>query len=288
MGIELSITGETKLTGLVGGSTITGSFSPMMHTASFKEIGINAVYISFPINFEDLESAVKGLEAIAVGYNVTMPYKTHICQFLDDLSPAAELMGAVNTVEIRDGKSLGHNTDGAGFVENLRLLGVNPKEKIVTVIGAGGAGSAIFTQLALDEVSEVHIFNIRDGFWDATEKRISSLAAKTGVAINLHDLDDRDMLKESIRQSNILVNATHIGAGKYEDQSIVDEKMLHDGLVVADTVYKPLETKLIKMAKAKGLLTAPGAGMLLQQAALAERIWFGVDMPLEKIRKEFF
>lgn len=288
MGIELSINGETKLTGLVGGSTITGSFSPMMHTASFKEVGVNAVYVSFPIDQEDLEITVKGLEKIAVGYNVTMPYKTQICKLLDGLSPAADLMGAVNTVEIRDGQSFGHNTDGAGFVENMRLLGVDPKGKIVTVIGAGGAGSAIFTQLALDEVSEIRVFNIQDIFWDSTKERIGDLAKKTGVIISLHNLDDRNVLRNSIKDSDVLVNATHIGAGKFEGQSTVDEDMLHDDLIVADTVYKPLETKLINMAKAKGLVVAPGVGMLLQQAALAERIWFGTDMPIETIRQKFF
>lgn len=288
MEIELSITGETKLTGLIGGPTITGSFSPMMHTTSFKEVNVNAIYVSLPINQEDLEAAVRGLEKFAVGYNVTMPYKTQICKFLDSLSPAAELMGAVNTVEIRNGKSFGHNTDGAGFVENLRRLGTDPKGKTVTVIGAGGAGSAIYTQLALDKASEINVFNIRDGFWDTTKKRVEYLSERTGIKITLHDLEDKTALKNSIYQSDILVNATSIGAGKYEGQSPVEEDMLHNNLVVADTVYKPLETKLIKMAKAKGLLTAPGVGMLLQQAALAERIWFGTEMPIEKIREQFF
>ena len=288
MGIELQISGKTKLTGLLGGSSITGSFSPMMHTASFKEVGIDAVYVSFPIEQDDLEAAVNGLQKIAVGYNVTMPYKTQICKFLNGLSPAAELMGAVNTVEIREGKSFGHNTDGAGFVENIRLFGFEPKGKIVTIIGAGGAGSAIFTQLALDGVAEIRVFNIKDSFWEVTKNRVVELSSKTNVSVSLHDLENRNELRESIAQSDLLVNATSVGAGDLEGQSNVNEDMLHEGLLVADTVYKPLETKMIQMAKSQGLVTAPGVGMLLQQAALAEKIWFGTDMPVDLIRKNFF
>ena len=88
---------------------------------------------------------------------------------MDELSPAAKLMGAVNTVEIRDGKCIGHNTDGAGFVENIKNVGFDPKGKIATVIGAGGAGSAVFTQLALEQVEEIYVYNIKDSFWDSTE-----------------------------------------------------------------------------------------------------------------------
>lgn len=212
MGIDLTVSGETKLTGLVGGSGITSSFSPRMHTASFAEVGVDAVYLSFPITPEMLGDVVRGLQDIAVGYNVTMPYKTYICELLDGLSPAARLMGAVNTVVVKDGKSYGHNTDGAGFSENLRLHGFDPSGKKVTIVGAG------------------------------------------------------DLI----------------------DQCVIDEGMLHEGLTVADTVYNPVESKLIKMAKAHGLAAYGGLGMLLQQAALAEKIWFGTDMPIELIREKLF
>lgn len=288
MGIRLDITGNTKLAGLVGGATITHSSSPTMHTASFKEVGVDAVYLSFPAELESLEAMVDGLEKVAIGYNVTMPFKTHICKYMDGLSPAAELMGAVNTVEIRDGKSYGHNTDGAGFVENIRSLGFEPKGKVATIIGAGGAGSAVFTQLALEGVKKINIFNMRDEFWEATQQRIQNLSERTGVPVELHDLENKQELKEAIAESDLLANATRVGAGDLEGQSNVDPDMLHDNLFVADTVYNPEETKLIQMAKEKGLSTAPGIGMLLQQAALAEKIWLGIDMPIEYIRNNFF
>lgn len=288
MKIDLAISGETKLTGLVGGSGITSSFSPRMHTASFAEVGVDAVYLSFPIAPEMLGEVVQGLQDIAVGYNVTMPYKTYICKYLDGLSPVARLMGAVNTVEIKDGKSYGHNTDGAGFSENLRVNGFNPSGKKVTIVGAGGAGSAVSTQLALDGAVSISIFNIRDEFWEKTAGRINRLAEETGVGVSLEDLNDRTSLASSIADSDLFVNATRVGAGDLIDQCVIDEDMLHEGLTVADTVYNPVESKLIKMAKAHGLAAYGGLGMLLQQAALAEKIWFGTDMPIELIREKLF
>ena len=288
MKIDLAISGETKLTGLVGGSGITSSLSQRMHTASFAEVVGDAVCLSFPIAPEMLGEVVQGLQDIAVGYNVTMPYKTYICKYLDGLSPAARLMGAVNTVEIKDGKSYGHNTDGAGFSENLRVNGFNPSGKKVTIVGAGGAGSAVSTQLALDGAASISIFNIKDEFWEKTVGRINRLEEETGVGVSLEDLNDRASLASSIADSDLFVNATRVGAGDLIDQCVIDEDMLHEGLTVADTVYNPVESKLIKMAKAHGLAAYGGLGMLLQQAALAEKIWFGTDMPIELIREKLF
>ncbi len=158
----------------------------------------------------------------------------------------------------------------------------------MTIVGAGGAGSAVSTQLALDGAASISIFNIRDEFWDKTITRIESLSKETGVKVTLSDLAERDHLASSIAESDLFVNATRVGAGDLIDQCVIDEDMLHEGLTVADTVYNPVESKLIKMAKAHGLAAYGGLGMLLQQAALAEKIWFGTDMPIELIREKLF
>ncbi len=164
MGIDINISGATKLVGLVG-SPVEHSMSPSNAQRFVPKMGVNAVYTAFDVTPDKLADVVKGLaEMGAVGYNVTMPCKTCVGQYLDELTPAAELMGAVNTVVIKDGKSIGHNTDGAGFVENLRRHGFDPEGKVVTIVGAGGAGSAIFTQLALDGVACVNVFNLKDDF----------------------------------------------------------------------------------------------------------------------------
>ena len=286
--LTLDITGHTRLLGLVG-TTVQHSMSPAMHTASFAKLGVDAVYLGFYVDNDQLEQAVKGLVSLgALGYNVTMPCKTYIGQYLDELSPEAELMGAVNTVVIKEGKSIGYNTDGAGFVQNMRLAGCDPKGKVATVIGAGGAGSAVFTQFALEGVKELHVFNQKDEFWDHTQQRIETLAQATNVSVSLDDLADRTQLARSITSSDIVVNATRVGMIPQTDACLVDEDMLHEGLFVADTVYEPHETKLIKMAKEHGLVGVGGLGMLLQQAALAERIWLGVDMPIDYIKETFF
>lgn len=282
------ISGTTKLVGLLG-SPVTQSMSPAMHTASFAKMGIDAVYLGFDVQPEQLESVVKGFaEAGVTGYNVTMPCKTKVLPYLDELTPVAELMGAVNTVVIKDGKSIGDNTDGAGFVRNMKLHGFEPEGKVITVAGAGGAGSAVFTQLALDGVVAINIFNRHDDFWDVTQKKIMELSSKTGVPMVLGDLDDKELLARAIRDSDLFVNATRVGMAPIEDECVIDEDMLHEGLFVADTVYEPRETKLIRMAKEHNLQTAPGLGMLLQQAALGEKIWFDVDMPTDYIEEEFF
>lgn len=282
------ISGTTKLVGLLG-SPVTQSMSPAMHTASFAKMGIDAVYLGFDVQPEQLESVVKGFaEAGVTGYNVTMPCKTKVLPYLDELTPVAELMGAVNTVVVRDGKSIGDNTDGAGFVRNMKLHGFEPEGKVITVAGAGGAGSAVFTQLALDGVVAINIFNRHDDFWDVTQKKIMELSSKTGVPMVLGDLDDKELLTRAIKNSDLFVNATRVGMAPIEDECVIDEDMLHEGLFVADTVYEPRETKLIRMAKEHNLQTAPGLGMLLQQAALGEKIWFDVDMPTDYIEEEFF
>ena len=278
------------------GDPVAHSLSPVMHNALYQELG----KVKWPfsrwhysaVRCANEEEAAYQIDLVRTGryrgMNVTMPYKTYICKYLDGLSPAARLMGAVNTVEIKDGKSYGHNTDGAGFSENLRGNGFNPSGKKVTIVGAGGAGSAVSTQLALDGVASISIFNIKDEFWEKTAGRINRLAEETGVGVSLEDLNDRASLASSIADSDLFVNATRVGAGDLIDQCVIDEDMLHEGLTVADTVYNPVDSKLIKMAKAHGLAAYGGLGMLLQQAALAEKIWFGTDMPIELIREKLF
>ena len=288
MGEKLGISGHTKTIALIG-SPVEHSMSPAMHTAAFDKLGLDYAYLVYDVQPDDLESVVKGMKAMGVaGYNVTMPLKTLILPYLDELSDAAKLMGAVNTVVMQDGKAIGHNTDGAGFMRNLKENGVDIIGKKMTIVGAGGAGSAIFTQAALDGVKEIDVFNIRDNFYDATEKRIGELAAKTGCNITLHDLDDKDDLRASVAASQLFVNASRVGMPPMEDQCTLEEDMLHDGLAVADTVYNPRVTKLLAMAAEHGNKAVSGLGMLLWQAAIGENIWTGQEMPVDYIEEKFF
>lgn len=289
MGETDRISGRTKTIAVVG-SPIEHSLSPAMHNTAFEHLGIDCVFLAYDVPDEDdLEAAVKGMQALGfVGCNITMPYKTKVLPFLDELSPAAEIMGAVNTVVFKDGKSIGHNTDGAGFMRNIKNAGVDIIGKKITIVGAGGAASAIFTQAALDGVAEISVFNRKDAFFEATEKKIASIAERTGCKMELIPLDEQEKLRESVAESVLFVNATRVGMPDMADQSTLDPNFMVDGLAVADTVYEPRKTKLIKDAEAKGLITVPGLGMLLQQASIGEEIWVEAEMPTDLIEEKFF
>lgn len=282
------ITAHTKTIALIG-SPVEHSLSPAMHTLAFDELGVDCVYLAYDVTTDELGMAAAGLKALGfTGYNVTMPHKTFIPQYLDELSDAAELMGAVNTVVIENGKGVGHNTDGAGFMRNVKEHGVDVIGKKMTIIGAGGAGSAIYTQAALDGVAAIDVYNIKDDFFDATAERIAKVAKKTGCEMRLIDLNDKGSLERSIAESALLVNATRVGMGELAGQSAVPAEFLVDGLAVADTVYEPRKTKLLEDAEEKGLVAISGLGMLLWQAAIAEEIWVGKEMPRDLIEKTFF
>lgn len=289
MGQTDRISGHTKTIALIG-NPVEHSMSPAMHNTSFEHLGLDYIYLAYNVeNEEDVEAAVKGMKVLGfAGANVTMPWKTKVLPYLDELSPAAEIMGAVNTVVFTDGKAIGHNTDGAGFMKNVKDHGVDVIGKKITIVGAGGAGSAIFTQAALDGVAAIDVYNRKDAFFDATSQKIAALAERTGCNIKLLDLDDKEGLKASVAESALFVNATRVGMADMADASVLPAEYMVDGIAVADTVYDPRETKLIKEAAAKGLTTLPGIGMLLCQAAIGEEIWAGAEMPVDLIKEKFF
>ena len=222
--------------------------------------------------------------------NVTMPDKIAAAKCMDELSPAARIIGAVNTIVNEDGKLVGHMTDGIGFVDNLRDHGVDVKGKKVTIAGGGGAATAIQVQLALDGAKKISIFNIKDNFFQRTVDMAAKIKAEVpSCDINVYDLADVSKMTEEIRDSDIMINATIVGMKPMDDQSVVkDLSAFHDGLVVADTVYNPEETKLLREAREHGLLTVNGKGMLLWQGVAAFKLYTGEDMPVDEVKKLFF
>lgn len=289
MGQTDRISGHTKLITLIG-KPVEHSMSPAMHNASFEYLGEDYVYLATEIDSpDDLYKAIQGMKVMGfAGCNVTMPYKRAIIPYLDELSPAAELMGAANTVVFEEGKAVGHNTDGAGFMRNLKESNIDIIGKKITLVGVGGAGSAIYTQAALDGVAAIDIYNSKDAFFDVAAERIADIAQRTGCAIRLIDLDNKEALKRSIEESALFINATRVGMGDLAGQSVIPKEYLVDGLAVADTVYDPRKTQLILDAEERGLKTAPGLGMLLWQAAIGEDIWIGKEMPTGLIKERFF
>ncbi|MEY8532888.1 shikimate dehydrogenase [Blautia pseudococcoides] len=284
----IPITGYTQLTGLLG-SPVKHSISPMMHNTGFQALGLDFVYLCFEVNEESLEDAVKGLRTLHVkGFNLTMPNKNKILEYLDELSPAARLIGAVNTVENREGKLIGHNTDGIGFMRAVRAQDIGVAGKCITLMGIGGAATAICTQAALDGAGRIYVFaRMTSKYLPRMKELIWRLKKETGCEILLCDNEDRDRLKKSLRESVLLVNATSVGMAPDEEGCILPGKdYLHEGLAVGDIVYDPWETRLLRMAKEAGCKGFNGYAMLLYQGAEAFRIWTGREMPLEVVREK--
>lgn len=280
------ITGHTELIGLIA-YPIRHSSSPKMHNEAFAKLGLDYAYLAFEVDNDTLEDAVKGLRAMKVrGYNVSMPNKTVIGKYLDKLTPAAEMCGAVNTVINDNGVLTGTITDGIGYMTALKDAGINIIGKKMTIVGAGGAATAIEVQAALDGVAEMSIFNASDKFWPRAEHNVNTINEKTNCKATLHRLEDLDDLKTEIASSPLFANATGMGMKPLEGQTYLpDKSFLRPDLIVTDVVYAPTETALLKMAKEVGCKTMNGLGMMLYQGAAAFQLWTGKDMPIDYIKE---
>ncbi|WP_315077509.1 shikimate dehydrogenase [uncultured Clostridium sp.] len=279
------ITGHTELIGLIA-TPIRHSSSPKMHNEAFAKLGLDYAYLAFEVGNEQLEDTIKGFRAMSVrGCNVSMPNKTVVHKYLDKLSPAAELCGAVNTVVNDDGVLTGHITDGIGYMRALKDAGINPIGKKMTIVGAGGAATAIEIQAALDGVAEISIFNRKDEFFARAEKTVKDINEKTNCKATLYDLTDLDKLKEEIAGSYLFTNATGMGMKPLEGKTYIpDSSFLRADLIVSDVVYAPRETELLKMAREVGCKTVNGLGMMLFQGAAAFEMWTGKEMPIEYMK----
>ena len=278
--MEARIDGHTTMLALFG-SPVRHSGSPAMYNFSFQKQGLDYAYLAFDVKKEQMPQAIDALRLFKVrGSNVTMPCKSIAATLVDDLSPAAKIIGAINVIVNDNGKLTGHITDGIGFVRNLKENGVDIKDKKLVVLGAGGAATALQVQCALDGAKEISIFNQDDEFYQNAEKTKEKIEqAKPEVKVNVYSLSDQAKLKAEIAQADILVNATIVGMKPLDGQSLVDKSYLRPDLVVADTVYNPLKTKLIEDAEALGCTIAPGKGMLLWQGAAAYSLFTGKEMP---------
>ena len=285
--MEKRITGHTELIGLMA-YPIRHSSSPAMHNEAFRTLGYDYAYLAFEVDNDSLEDAVKGLRALKLrGSNVSMPNKTVIHKYLDEVSPAAKLCGAVNTVVNDNGKLIGHITDGIGYMQSLKEEGIDVIGKKMTIVGAGGAATAIEIQAALDGVKEISIFNIKDKFWENAEQTVKKINENTSCKANLYDLADLDKLKEEIADSYLFVNATGMGMKPLEGQTYIpDKSFFRPDLIVTDVVYSPRETEMLRMAKEVGCKTMNGLGMMLFQGSAAFELWTGEPMPIEHM-KEF-
>jgi shikimate dehydrogenase len=262
-----------------------------MYNYCFEKLGLDYAYLAFDIKVDEVEKAIDAIKTLRMrGCNVTMPCKNEAVKYMDELSPAARIIGAVNTIVNEDGKLIGHITDGQGFVDNLRDHGVEINGKKIIVCGGGGAAAAIQVQCALEGAREISIFNIKDAFFERTLQTAEKIRQeKPECIVNVYDIADIEKMREEIAASDILANATIVGMKPMDQESVVkDAAMFRPGLVVVDAVYNPKETKMLREAKAAGCTCIDGQGMLVWQGAEAFKLYTGQEMPVEEVKELFF
>lgn len=281
------ITGKTRLAGIIA-TPIKHSFSPLIHNTAFQELGIDAVYLAFDTLPKNFEQAINSISALnLLGVNLSMPYKKEALKYMDELGTEVKLIQAMNTIVCRDGRLIGRNTDGIGYIESLGSKAISIRDEKITVLGGGGAGLAIIAQMALEKVRKISVFNRRSINFYPLHKRLKELSSQTKVEIKLFDLADEKALKKELSTSLVLANTTNIGMGEMSWASpIKNPQVIPKNILVTDAIYTPRETKLLKQAKSRGAKTINGLGMLLHQAAISFNLWTGRKIPIEIIKKK--
>lgn len=266
------ITGKTRVYGIIG-CPVTHSLSPVMQNAALHAAAVNAVYVPFCVEPDQLCAAVSGLRALGVcGFNVTIPHKTGIMAFLDGLAPSAVQAGAVNTVVNQEGRLIGHNTDGDGLVCSLvKDLDCDVAGSRVVLVGAGGAARGALAAFCRAGVKSVVVLNRTK----AAAKELSDSFRLSFPNIPLRGASLDGQSGHFLSEADLLVNATSLGmAGEKIDGLTL--ALLPDHAKVYDMVYTPSLTPLLLDARTRGLKAANGLGMLVAQGELAFSLWHGV------------
>jgi shikimate dehydrogenase len=269
------------LVGLVGAG-IQASRSPSLHTREAGHLGLRYFYRLFDTDemTADLPSILRHAEELGfAGLNVTHPYKQQVMQYLDEVRDEANILGAVNTIVFEDGRRIGHNTDWWGFAENLRLGLPGARLETVTLLGAGGAGSAVAYALAQAGVSQLFIY-------DPSQDAAADLVDRLLPHFPMTTFQPASRLLGALSVSNGLVNASPVGMEGHPGTPVRPE-FLRPELWVADVVYFPLETELLRDARSKGCRTLDGGGMTVYQAAKAFELFSGVKPDAGRMREHF-
>lgn len=256
------ISGTTRVAAVIG-SPVHHSLSPALHNAAFEALGVDWVYVALHVAHGEGQRAIDAMRLLGLGgLSVTMPHKETVAGAVDVLDPAAAALRSVNTVVPgADGVLVGHSTDGAGFVASLAAAGVSVQGRTVGLLGAGGAARAIADALGRAGAAQVSVVNRTPESAEAT----ALLAGNAGIVAG----------PEALRDADIVVNATSVGMASDTDLPC-DPALLRSGQVVADIVYHPRETALLRAARAVGAVAVDGLGMLVHQAALQQRLWHGL------------
>lgn len=278
----MKISGKTKILGIFG-YPVSHSISPAMHNAAIKALGLDMVYISVEVKPSELKQAVALIKEIGMtGVNITIPHKEAVIRFLDEVSEEARLIGAVNTIVNKNGRLIGHNTDGYGYISSLKQeMHFNPKGKNIVILGAGGAARGILAALAKKGPKTITVAN-------RTVARGVSLAKafkKKFPSVKFEAIDlDKNILKAYFQDANLLINTTSVGMKQRKALQIPLEA-LPKTAVVSDIVYNPLQTLLLKKANGLKLAAHGGLGMLIHQGARSFKLWTGHNAPIDIMTK---
>jgi shikimate dehydrogenase len=285
---------ETRLYGVIG-DPIRHTRSPLMQNCAFQVSGINAVYAAFHVKPEQLGDAMAGLRAFGIGgLNVTIPHKVEVMNHLDEIDESAQAIGAVNTIVNRDGRLIGYNTDGIGYVRSLKeeaepqLAG-----KRIVVLGAGGASRGIVWALAREHPEAIWIAN-------RTHEKAQALADSLGGFRRLADDGAADhpvgekgtviraiaweALREVCREADVVINTTSVGMAPDVDATPIDAAWLRPDAVASDLIYNPLKTRFLQEAEQRGCRIHGGLGMFVYQGAYAFEYWTGQPAPVKAMR----
>lgn len=261
------------------GQPVAGNPTQFMMERAFTAAGLDWRYLTLEVSPEDLADAVRGMRAMGFrGASFTIPHKVAVIQHLDQLSEAAELMGAVNCVNRVEERLVGENTDGKGFVQSLREL-ADPAGKQIVVLGAGGAARAISVELGLSGAAEVVIVN-RSA--DRGQALVDLLNERVGVAARFVHLSGAYPVEEEV---DVLINATSIGLGDADARVPVAIESLRPSMVVADVIFNPPQTRFLREAADQGCRTLDGLGMLVNQGVIGFKIWTGTEPDANEMRE---
>ncbi len=282
----MDVTAKYELIGLMA-YPIRHSLSPEMQNKALEKVGLPFTYMAFEVDNDSFPAAIEGLKALKMrGTGVSMPNKQLACEYVDELTPAAKLVGAINTIVNDDGYLRGYNTDGTGHIRAIKESGFDIKGKTMVLLGAGGASTAIGAQGAIEGLKEIKLFNRRDEFFDKALAFAQRVNENTDCVVTVTDLADQQAFAEALASADILTNGTKVGMKPLENESLVNDiSLLHPGLLVTECVYNPHMTKLLQQAQQAGCKTIDGSGMLLWQGAEQFTLWTGKDFPLEYVKQ---
>jgi shikimate dehydrogenase len=277
------ITGKTKLLGVIG-DPVEHSLSPVMHNAAIAQLGIDYVYLPFPIKGKDLERAIAGFEAIGVvGFSITIPHKQAIIPLLSEVSQTAKMVGAVNTVWRTEAGWSGTNTDIEGFLAPLKTLALNWQQITPVILGNGGAARAVVVGCA--EMGCPKICVVGRDRTKLEQFKQSWTNSPLQAALSVHEWSE---LAGLVSQTKLLVNTTPVGMYPKGNESPVDAEIIQKlsaDAIAYDLIYTPNPTQFLRQAKEQGAIAIDGLEMLVQQGAAALKIWLQQSVPVEIMRR---